>query len=373
MFHTILTISYLIPSVYLFFRIRSLFIDEKYRWHYIISFLILFSIYPLGNRHEYAGIFSIFSRVAGSISGYLIPFLLYLFLSVLVADILLLINTVFRIVPAGTLKRRNFRNRYFIFIILLSVSILVTGIINFNTIRTSNYEIEVPQKASSLNSLRIAFVSDFHLHERVPRDFVRKFARKIAEINPDILLFGGDILEGNGGRTGNFEAMLRNIQPKYGFYAVPGNHDRIGDYNNNFFTRSGIILLRDSVVEEKKLFYLAGRKDMYEERKSAADLLKNIPGDLPVIMIDHRPTELDEISNTSTDISFSGHTHHGQLFPINLFTRRVYELDYGYMKKKRTHSFVSSGIRLWGFPVRTTGKSEIMVVDVKFTQSDDLP
>jgi predicted MPP superfamily phosphohydrolase len=44
----------------------------------------------------------------------------------------------------------------------------------------------------------------------------------------------------------------------------------------------------------------------------------------------------------------------------------MYELNYGYRKMNDTHFFVSSGIRLWGFPVRTIGKSEIMIVDVTF-------
>jgi predicted MPP superfamily phosphohydrolase len=73
---------------------------------------------------------------------------------------------------------------------------------------------------------------------------------------------------------------------------------------------------------------------------------------------------MEQISKTSADIVFSGHTHNGQLFPINLITHCVYELSHGYMKKRSTHFFVSSGIRLWGPPVRTTGKSEILVVDV---------
>ncbi|MCX6262262.1 MAG: hypothetical protein NTY95_15770, partial [Bacteroidia bacterium] len=67
----------------------------------------------------------------------------------------------------------------------------------------------------------------------------------------------------------------------------------------------------------------------------------------------------------------SGHTHNGQLFPINIITRRIYELSYGYMKKGETHFFVSSGIRLWGPPVRTTGKSEIIVIDIALTR--DIP
>jgi len=91
---------------------------------------------------------------------------------------------------------------------------------------------------------------------------------------------------------------------------------------------------------------------------------------LPVILVDHRPTEMDQVSKTAVDVQLSGHTHNGQLFPINLIIKTMYELSWGHQKLGNTHFFVTSGIRLWGPPVRTTGKSEIMVIDVKFT---DMP
>ena len=95
-------------------------------------------------------------------------------------------------------------------------------------------------------------------------------------------------------------------------------------------------------------------------------MMKSVDSTLPVIMIDHRPTELEQIGKAGVDISFSGHTHDGQLFPLNLILRNMYPLVYGYKKFTNTHSFVTSGIRLWGPPVRTVGKSEILVVDVRF-------
>jgi len=96
--------------------------------------------------------------------------------------------------------------------------------------------------------------------------------------------------------------------------------------------------------------------------------MKDAADSLPVILLDHRPTELIETSKTVTDVQLSGHTHDGQMFPINLITRKVYLLSKGYMKIANTHFFVTSGIRQWRFPVRTTGKSEIMVIDIKFVR-----
>jgi predicted MPP superfamily phosphohydrolase len=87
---------------------------------------------------------------------------------------------------------------------------------------------------------------------------------------------------------------------------------------------------------------------------------------MPVILMDHRPTQLREVSQTIADVQVSGHTHYGQMFPVNLITHTVYELSWGYKKIKNTHFFVTSGLRLWGPLVKTAGKSEIMLIDVKF-------
>jgi len=95
--------------------------------------------------------------------------------------------------------------------------------------------------------------------------------------------------------------------------------------------------------------------------------MKSINDSLPVILIDHRPTELEQASQNGVDLQMSGHTHNGQLFPLNLILRNMYRLSWGYEKIGQTHFFVTSGIMLWGPPVRTTAKSEIMVINVRFT------
>jgi len=369
MFHTLITLSYTIPGIYLFFRIWYLFIAKKDRFRYFVIFAFLYFIYPFSNligENETGAVV----RVLETVSGYLLPFFLYLFLSVLLTDLLLLINLVFKILPKETVRERRFRNRLFVGIISLSAAIVIAGIINFNTIRTSRYQVAVDGRSSEIPRLRIAFISDFHLEERIPVRVVEKFVREISVIEPDLVLFGGDIVE--GGRMGNhivkFEDILRRMETTYGVYGVMGNHDGFGRKDvESFFKKSGIVILKDSIVVKDSSFVLAGRKDSrVRDRKSAMELISAIQDDLPVILLDHRPTEFDEISKTRADIVLSGHTHHGQLFPINLITRSVYELSYGYMKNCSAHFFVSSGIRLWGPPVRTTAKSEILVIDTTF-------
>jgi predicted MPP superfamily phosphohydrolase len=371
MFHTILLLSYTIPNIYVFLRIYKLFINKEYRLYYSLIYLLIALIYPISNLfHD--GNAGLASLILTDTANYILPFYLYLFLFILVYDIILLFNLLFRFIPAGKMKTTEYRKALLILIVSLSALVVVCGIINFNTIRTSEYRIEVPAKSSAIKNLKIAFVSDFHLQEGTSVSFVEKFAEKINSIKPDLMLYGGDIVEGDreDEKMDRFENLLSGIKTRYGVFGVLGNHEHYARQDKgSFFRKAGIEILTDSVVIVDRSFSLAGRNDSHTRmRKSAEEIMRMVPDSLPVILIDHRPTEIEQISRTSADVVFSGHTHNGQLFPINLITRQVYELSHGYMKKGRTHFFVSSGIRLWGPPVRTTAKSEIMVIDISFVK-----
>ena len=366
-FHTIILLAYTIPNIYLFTRIWHLFIGKRYRLYYVLIYLLLAMVYPAGNLLPESGSFS---SLLNYLSDYLLPFFLNLFLALLLFDLFLLVNRISKIVPAERMKSPGVRIICLLSLIGLSVTVVVAGIINFNTIRTSEYHIAIPKRGSGLKHLRIAFTADFHLQEKTGLHFVRRFAEKIEEVDPDILIFGGDIIEGDNddGNIRLYEEILAGIKPGFGVYSVLGNHEYYaGQDNGSFFRRAGMKMLCDTIVVIERSFSLAGRYDShFAGRKPAGELLDRASDSLPLIVVDHRPTEIEEVSSTKADIQLSGHTHNGQLFPINLITRKVYQLSWGHLKKGNTNFFVTSGIRLWGPPVRTTGKSEIMVIDVEF-------
>jgi uncharacterized protein len=370
-FHTILTLAYLIPGIYLFARIWQLFIPKESRLMYILVFAVVFMIYPLSNFAGEGGT-GILSKMLVAFSNFLLPFFLYLFLLVLLTDLILLINMIFRVVPAERIRTGSFRIKALIVIICLSLLIDIAGIINFNTIRISHYSITIQKRSSGLDHLRIAYISDFHLQEGTPVRFVNKAVQRINEVQPDLMVFGGDIVEGDRESENMrvFEDLLKGINSKYGVYGVLGNHEHYARQDKgSFFNRAGIKILIDSTVFLGRSFILAGRNDGHiRTRKTLDELLRSIPDSLPILLADHRPTELKQVGETKTDVQLSGHTHNGQLFPINFITRKVYELSMGYKKFGHTHVFVSSGLRLWGPPVRTTGKSEIVVVDIIFNR-----
>ena len=316
--------------------------------------------------HDATDIPTIFLRLGY----YTMPFMLYLFLLVLIFDIFLLFNLLFKWLPAGFLKSESFRKKGLLTALIAPGIVVLYGIINFYFIRVSDYRIEIPAKSARLENLSVAFISDFHIGDLTSIKFIERFIAKMKSINPDIILFGGDLLEGDRDdlKTLYIESLFRQLQAQYGIYGVFGNHEHHGGSSSStFYQNAGIKLLSDTSILIENSFYLVGRKDARNrDRLPINDLTKNLSDQIPSILVDHRVTDIKSVIQSPIDIQLSGHTHHGQLFPFNIISRKIHDISWGHKKIGNTHFFVTSGIQLWGPPVRTIGKSEIMLINIKF-------
>ncbi len=355
-------------AVYAGWRVRSLLPRRVFKNLFTAFFLLLVLGYPAAERLAHG-------PVSGGkrdlvIAGYYgLPFLLYLVLAVLVTDAVIGALRLTRILSRESVRRPALRRARLVFLLAAPALVLGYGIWNHHHLRVSAHSIEVPRRSSPLESLRIVFASDLHLGPLTDPRFMEKFVAKVNALNPDIILIGGDVMEGHrGDNPERFIAKFRELRTRYGVYAVPGNHERYGGLGGADFERAGIRLLRDEVVKIGGAFDIAGRNDGRRSgnRKTIADLLRGTPDDCPLILMDHRPTDLENAARAGVDIELSGHTHHGQLFPANFVTSHIYGLSWGHRVKGRTHFFVTSGVQLWGPPVRTAGVSEIMLIDVAF-------
>ena len=96
--------------------------------------------------------------------------------------------------------------------------------------------------------------------------------------------------------------------------------------------------------------------------------MKTIDKNYPIVLLDHTPLKLEEAEANGVSLQLSGHTHHGQMFPLNLITKMIYEVSWGYKKKSNTHYYVSCGVGTWGPPVRLRSESEIVSLKIKFIQ-----
>lgn len=101
--------------------------------------------------------------------------------------------------------------------------------------------------------------------------------------------------------------------------------------------------------------------------QATATLLKQVDTHKPVILLDHRPSQIEQHAQLPIDIQVSCHVHNGQVFPANLIVWAINRVHYGYERIHNGHFFVTSGYGFWGVPFRLGSQSEVMIIDVQGT------
>jgi hypothetical protein len=198
-------------------------------------------------------------------------------------------------------------------------------------------------------------------------------------LDPDIVLLPGDIVD-ESVTAREEEAMtevFQKLRAPLGVYSVPGNHEYYGGLERNlaYLRKWGVRVLEDEAEEVAGSFYLIGRKDPSslergQTRMPIGEIMNRAGVDRtrPLILMDHQPVRLGEAAEAGIDLQLSGHTHAGQLFPLNLVNRLIYEQNWGGLRKGRTQYYVSCGVGTWGPPVRTGSIPEILRIKLSFKE-----
>ncbi len=368
---------YSLVNYYLFRRgLQGIEAIPAFKPVYIALFALVFISYILGRILMKAAP-GTFAGIMIWIGSFWLACMLYFFLAVVLLDFVRLLNHWFHFFPNAITAAYPTVKLIVAGITVLVVFILIlVGTINAYHPRIKHLEVHIPKKAGNLKELNIVMASDIHLGTIIGRGRFSRMLEKINALNPDIILFAGDVVDEDIEPVVrlNLGEMLKSLHSHYGTYAIPGNHEYIGGAEKAFayLRQHNVTLLRDSVVYIDSAFILAGRDDRDRgrfsggRRKEVADLLTGVDKTLPVILMDHQPFEFQKAVDAGVDLQLSGHTHRGQVWPFNYITQAMYETDYGYFKKGSTQFYVSSGAGTWGPPVRLGNQPEIVAIHVIF-------
>ncbi|MBU3928365.1 MAG: metallophosphoesterase [Bacteroidetes bacterium] len=311
------------------------------------------------------------------IGSFWLAIMVYLVLQLVVIDLARGLNGLFHFFPAF-LTTNPEKVRQITSITVTSIAFLVVLIGHINTWFPAVNKIQIPidKQAGKLKSLNIVAFSDVHLGTIIEKRHLRGIVDQVNALSPDIILIPGDIIDEDISPVihTNVGEVLLQLRAKYGVYAVTGNHEYIGGVNKakEYLTSHGIKLLSDTAVLIEDSFYVVGREDLAigqfsgKRRKELLDIVNDLDTKKPMILLDHQPIGLAQAETAGIDLQLSGHTHHGQLWPFNYITNRIFEVSCGLIKKGNTHILVSSGIGGWGPPVRTNSRPEILDITLTF-------
>lgn len=261
-------------------------------------------------------------------------------------------------------------------VFLLFVLSIVVGSYNAFTPVVRELSIKLPKKDSNLEALKVVVASDFHLGLLSNKTHLQRFVKKSNEERPDVVLLVGDLVDDDPiwfVKKGMSEVM-KQLTSTYGSYGVVGNHEYYGKKIPLLVEEmeaSNVHMLLDETILVADSFYLTGREDLTnKKRKKLSDLVPQ-KRNLPWLVMDHTPSNLFIPEKEGVDFHVSGHTHRGQMWPNHLFTRKLFELDYGYMQKGNLHAIVSSGFGFWGPPIRIGSQSELWSVNIKLEDVEE--
>ena len=372
----VLTVHFLVNYYIFIHGWNALPVHKGIRMAYCILFGFLFISYIASRFLERAHMFSV-APVFTWTGAFWLGAMAYLFFFVALLDLVRLFEHWFHFLPAFIYTDYQ-KTKMFtaLFAVVLVGSLLIAGYINATHPHVKKLDIAVHKKANGMKHLKIVAVSDIHMGVLFGYDRVNDMVDRINKLQPDIILFAGDIIDEVLAPVlhYNMGSPLKRLHAPLGVYAVTGNHEYIGgaDEAVRYLKTLNINMLQDTSLLVANSFYIIGREDhdMFrfsgKQRKTKEELLQHIDTSLPLILLDHQPYELDKTVQNNIDLQISGHTHHGQIWPFNYITQKIFGLSWGYRHEKNSNIYVSCGYGTWGPPMRIGNRPEIVQITIDF-------
>jgi predicted MPP superfamily phosphohydrolase len=266
----------------------------------------------------------------------------------------------------------------FLVIVSLIAFINIYGFFEAGRIKTEKVILETGKLPPDVDSLRVVQISDIHFSRTNGPRLANKITSIVKDLNPDILVSTGDLLDDGLKEVEEVQSLFGNIKTRYGKYAATGNHEFIaGIEKTSKFTKDcGFNLLRNETLKINEFFTIAAIDDPGVNRNGESPvpdesaILDALSDEHINLYLKHQPTVKPE-NIGKFDLQLSGHTHNGQIFPFKFFVNLTYNYIAGlYDLGNNSILYVSRGTGTWGPPIRFLSPPEITVVD--FVQKSDI-
>lgn len=263
---------------------------------------------------------------------------------------------------------------FFLASFIVAIMIGFYGYMEAKNPRLETIHILTNKISKEAGKVTITQISDVHVGLIVGEERLRSIAELVKKINPDILVSTGDLVDGDMDRLNGLADILREIKPKYGKFAITGNHEFYAGINSAlaFTKRAGFTILRGEAITVPGIINIAGIDDaagkpFYYQGVSEKILLSKFPDTLFILLLKHKPV-VDKDAEGLFDLQLSGHTHKGQIYPFRYLTKLFFPLYSGYYSLAgNSRLYVNKGSGTWGPPIRFLAPPEVTVVELIYT------
>lgn len=261
--------------------------------------------------------------------------------------------------------------------------------------RVNEYEIESSKLPAEFDGMKVLFISD--LHSRVYSPDNEPIISAIFDIDPDVILVGGDMFSSYDTDLSVFPELVKGLSGKYPIYYTFGNHEAIARGRDFLAVESymseleelGVVLLNDKSTAisrggaeiiisgyDLEIWHYTKRSELKENSldMKTADLIATLGScdtDKFNILLAHSPFFPDIYAEWGADLVLSGHVHGGIIrLPIvgGLLSPEVSffpEYDKGLYETNGSEMIVSSGIGNHGRFMRLNNMPELVVATLR--------
>ncbi len=283
-------------------------------------------------------------------------------------------------------RRRQGRlvwNRCCTLILLTALGLAVSFVLylrkDVGAYRICAYKLHLQGLPSTLSGMRLVFFSDLHAGTYSKQSDILRAANLINDLQPDILVGGGDYVFGSKDRFARATAWMRLLRPRLAFIGVLGNHDywHGSKQAEEACAAGGLLLLHNErlfIDEKKKIcleapqhgLCLAGVDDLWSAPSDIGKALTGVAEDMPRLLFSHNPDIIFERYRGEERLDFivSGHTHGGQVLlpwgtPLGVSTGYPQELTAGWYITKDCRIYTNVGLGETVVPFRCGVRPEI--------------
>lgn len=261
--------------------------------------------------------------------------------------------------------------RIILLLLILASSIGVYSFIEPYWLEEKTYVISDSDIPASFDGTKVVFLTDIHHGPLFSRSRIRNLVDRVNRLRPDIVLLGGDYVEGHPKYIEPCFEELSRLRAAYGVYGVLGNHDHWQGARRTAeeMARAGIKSIDNGAFWVEKggeRIKVGGVGDHCEDVQHLEPTVADVSVDDFVMLVTHSPDYVEEMEMGKVDLAFAGHTHGGQVTFFGLFALKLVT-DYG--EKYRTgmvstrgmKTIVSNGIGVTNLPIRFFARPQIVV------------
>lgn len=250
----------------------------------------------------------------------------------------------------------------------LAAVLLVSAWSLFNGLRppvVRSHTVSLPGLPAGMSGFSIVQVSDMHLGSLRGARWLAGIVAAVNRLRPDLVAVTGDLLDRDVCAGSDVCQALAELRATHGVVAVTGNHEFYAgiDAFLEVARRYGWTVLRNRSVEIGGLV-VAGLDDDAGRQMGGPgpDLraaLAGVERGRPCILLYHRPTRFAAARAAGVELQLSGHTHAGQVPPMDLLVFFAYRFPAGLYRREAATIHTSPGTGTWGPPMRFLSRSEI--------------